>query len=153
MPKVFPTVETPGGYVVEETAATVHRWLAYAMLGVARVHELRSRSIAGSAGTTCCSGWSWSGRGLRSEAAGRAARMAADLRGSALRGRVGAVRVGSRGHGGTGKCGWRRLLAWYKDVEMAWTTCLSSTVVLSPQRNFLHPTDACRSVGAERNRG
>ena len=38
MPKVFPTLETVGGYAVEDTAATVHMWLAYAMLGVAAVH-------------------------------------------------------------------------------------------------------------------
>ena len=38
MPKVFPTMETLGGYAVEDTAETVHRWLAYAMLGVAVVH-------------------------------------------------------------------------------------------------------------------
>ena len=38
LPKVFPTLETLGGYEVEDTAATVHRWLAYAMLGVAAVH-------------------------------------------------------------------------------------------------------------------
>ena len=38
MPKVFPTMETLGGYEVEGTAETVHRWLAYTMLGVAAVH-------------------------------------------------------------------------------------------------------------------
>ena len=38
MPKVFPTLETLGGYEVEDAAASVHKWLAYTMLGVAAVH-------------------------------------------------------------------------------------------------------------------
>ena len=38
MPKVFPIMETLAGYEVEDTAETVHRWLAYAMLGVAAAH-------------------------------------------------------------------------------------------------------------------
>lgn len=38
MPKVFPTMETLGGYEVEGTAETIHKWLAYTMLGVAVVH-------------------------------------------------------------------------------------------------------------------
>ena len=38
MPKVFPTMDTRAGFDLEELTATLHRWLAYTMLGVAAVH-------------------------------------------------------------------------------------------------------------------
>ena len=38
LPKVFPTVETWGGFEPGEVAETAHRWLAYTMLGIAVVH-------------------------------------------------------------------------------------------------------------------
>lgn len=38
MPKVFPTLETLAGFNLEELTATLHKWLAYTMLGVAVVH-------------------------------------------------------------------------------------------------------------------
>ena len=38
MPKVFPTTETLAGFNLETTTATLHRWLAYTMLGVVLVH-------------------------------------------------------------------------------------------------------------------
>ena len=38
VPKIFPTMETLGSLDVEELTETLHRWLAYTMLGVALVH-------------------------------------------------------------------------------------------------------------------
>ena len=38
MPKVFPTMETLFGFKLETATATLHMWLAYAMLGLAMVH-------------------------------------------------------------------------------------------------------------------
>lgn len=38
VPKIFPTMETLGSLDVEELTETLHRWLAYIMLGIAVVH-------------------------------------------------------------------------------------------------------------------
>ncbi|WP_170331895.1 cytochrome b [Ruegeria arenilitoris] len=38
MPKIFPTKEALWGYNLETTTATLHRWLAYAMLAVVAGH-------------------------------------------------------------------------------------------------------------------
>ncbi|MGI9295067.1 MAG: cytochrome b, partial [Pseudomonadales bacterium] len=38
MPKVFPTMETLWGLNLEETTATLHKWFAYTMLGIAIIH-------------------------------------------------------------------------------------------------------------------
>ena len=38
VPKIFPTIEMLGNVEVEEVTETLHRWLAYTMLGVACVH-------------------------------------------------------------------------------------------------------------------
>lgn len=38
MPKIFPTIETWGGFKLEVLTANLHRWFAYTMLAVAIVH-------------------------------------------------------------------------------------------------------------------